>query len=133
MIIKKNGFSFIEIIFALIILSIIITGIYPALFIQTDISRANILKEKSIILLNNTAVEMQSIKSDSIAIINGLYSSDSYGMIPDFPEFRREIYIYDEIVGDTNLKRVHIFSDYYIPDKTKKEIINEFVLLRNRL
>ncbi|HOK41818.1 MAG TPA: prepilin-type N-terminal cleavage/methylation domain-containing protein [bacterium] len=127
---NKTGFSLIEIIFAIIVFAIIVSSLFPLIYLFVDFAYSNILLEKSNILINNTVSEINRLNPSLICNINGLYKSDSYTTMPDFPEFKREIYVYDYNAGDTSIKKVHILTKYYVADQTKKENKNETVFLK---
>lgn len=123
-----NGFSLIEIIISILLFSILIVIIFPLIYLYTDLSESTALINKSNILLNNSFSMMQVIDSDSISLVNGLYLLNDYNTIDNFPEFNREIYVYNEISPDTKLKKIHIITKYYSFSGDQKQ--NETYFLR---
>jgi prepilin-type N-terminal cleavage/methylation domain-containing protein len=102
----KKGFTLIEIIISILILSFVTISI-GTLFLLTGDTTNNVLKLNDAEKLCVSQIEyLKSVSSDSALLMNN--TIHNYNTIPDYKNFKREIFVQQYFSGDTSLLKLSV-------------------------
>lgn len=128
MLLKKNGFSYIEVLIAIVISAIIFTAILPLIFGTIAKNRDTRLKLVAYETALNKVEALRESKISSLCA-NPLPQTtpcDSAFSVPEIPDSSGHVYIIKNL-GDQRIASVHVVIEWMIKGKPQKAEIKTYL------